>query len=154
LGGYQREPKIEYTAAAHLRGATVLTSLARLMAKLRVGIDIIEVDEVAESLGCFGDGYLHRVFSDAELDSADDVSPKDVAARFAAKEAAMKAMGDLDEPLDWRSIEVISTPEGRQLRLTGRAAESAYELGVRRWSISTSVTERYALAVVLAAGES
>jgi len=123
------------------------------MTELRVGIDIIEVDDVAESLGRFGDGYLHRVFSDAELVSADDVSAKDVAARFAAKEAAMKAMGDFDEPLDWRSIEVMSTPDGRQLRLTGRAAESAHELGVRRWSISTSVTERYALAIALAAVE-
>ena len=123
------------------------------MRELRVGIDIIEVDDVAESLGRFGDGYLHRVFSDAELVSADDVSAKDVAARFAAKEAAMKAMGDFDEPLDWRSIEVMSTPDGRQLRLTGRAAESAHELGVRRWSISTSVTERYALAIALAAVE-
>jgi len=123
------------------------------MTELRVGIDIIEVDEVAESLGCFGDGYLHRVFSDAELVSADDVSPREVAVRFAAKEAAMKAIGDFDEPLDWRSIEVISTPEGSQLHLTGRAAESARELGVRRWSISTSVTERYALAIALAAVE-
>lgn len=123
------------------------------MRELRVGIDIIEVDDVAESLGRFGDGYLHRVFSDAELVSADDVSAKDVAARFAAKEAAMKAMGDFDEPLDWRSIEVMSTPDGRQLRLTGRAAESAHELGVRRWSISTSVTERYALAIALVAVE-
>ena len=124
------------------------------MTRLRVGIDIIEVDEIAESLGRFGDGYLHRVFSDAELVSTNDVSPKDVAERFAAKEAAMKAIGDLDEPLDWTSIEVIGTPEGRQLRLTGRAAECAHELGVQRWSISTSVTERYALAVALAAVES
>jgi len=66
----------------------------------------------------------------------------------------MKAMGDVDEPLDWRSIEVMSTPRGRELRLTGRAAESAHELGVSRWSITTSVKERYALAVALAAVES
>jgi holo-[acyl-carrier protein] synthase len=123
------------------------------MMELRVGIDIIEVNEVAESLGQFGEGYLHRVFSDAELVSGDDVSPRDVAARFATKEAAMKVIGGV-EPLDWRSIEVIGTSDDRRLRLTGKAAESARELGVRRWSISTSVTERYALAVALAAVES
>jgi holo-[acyl-carrier protein] synthase len=123
------------------------------MTKVRVGIDIVEVVDVAESLGRFGDGYLQRVFSDAELDSAGDASTADVAARFAAKEAAMKVIGDA-ESLDWRSIEVMSSPEGSKLRLTGRAAETAHELGVRGWSISTSVTDRYALAVALAAVES
>jgi holo-[acyl-carrier protein] synthase len=123
------------------------------MTELRAGVDIVEVNEVAESLARFGDRYLHRVFSDAELVSAGDVPPKDVAARFATKEAAMKAIGDV-EPLDWRSIEVICTPEGGELHLTGRAAESARELGIRRWSISTSVTDHYAFAVALAAVES
>ncbi len=123
------------------------------MAGLRVGIDIIEVDEIAESLGRFGDQYLQRVFSEAELDSAGDVSTEDLAARFVAKEAAMKVIGGM-ESLDWRMIEVLSTPEGRHVRLTGRAAESAQELGVRGWSISTSVTGRHAMAVALAAVES
>ena len=123
------------------------------MAHLRVGVDLVEVDEVAESLAQFGDKYLDRVFSDAERDVARDVLADDVAARFAAKEAAIKVIGDA-EPFDWRSIEVICTTEGKELRLTGRAAESARELGIRRWSISTSVTDRYAYAVALAAVES
>jgi len=70
-------------------------------------------------------------------------------------EAAMKAMGDLDEPPGLeRSIEVVRTPVSRQLQLTGRATVSAHELGVSRWSITTSVKERYALAFALAAVES
>jgi len=94
------------------------------MIELRVGVDIVEIDEVAETLAHFGGRYMRRVFSDAELISAGDLSPADVAARFAAKEAAMKAIGD-GEPLEWRSIEVTPTPTGEQLHLTGRAAECA-----------------------------
>ena len=123
------------------------------MTEPRVGIDVVEVNEVAESLAHFGGRYLSRVFSEAELVSVSDVSPEDVAARFAAKEAAIKVIGDV-EPLDWRSVEVLSTPDGRQLHLTGRAAESARDLGLSQWSITTSVTERYAMAVAFAAVES
>ena len=80
------------------------------MTEVRVGVDIVEVSEVAESLAHFGDRYLNRVFSKAELASVGDVSAVNVASCFAAKEAAIKALGDV-ESLDWRSIEVIGCTE-------------------------------------------
>lgn len=123
------------------------------MNELRAGVDIVDVRDVAESLDQFGEQYLNRIFSDAELASATEATVRDIARCFAAKEAAMKVIG-CEDNLDWRSIEVHRTSEGSQLHLTGKSAESARKLGLHRWSISTSITDDYAFAVALAAVKS
>lgn len=93
---------------------------------LRVGIDLVQVSRVAESMAAFGDRFARRVFTDDELAyartaaSPDDVARR-LAARFAAKEAAKKALR-LDG-VGWRDIEVTRAPSGAvELALHGAAA--------------------------------
>src|SRR4029078_3620388 len=99
--------------------------------RLRVGIDLVQVSRVAESMSLFGERFLRRVFTDAEIayaTSAPHLSPMRLAARFAAKEAAKKALG-LDG-IGWREIEVQRAPTGAvELVLHGKAAAAAPERG-------------------------
>src|SRR5258706_12086466 len=76
-----------------------------LAAPLRVGTDIVAVAEVARSIELFGDRYLRRVYTDAELEyclSRGPNAPLHLAARFAAKEAALKALRLGDRAVSWR----------------------------------------------------
>jgi len=118
--------------------------------RLRVGIDLVQVSRIAESMSLFGDRFLRRVFTDAEIayaESAPDLSPMRLAARFAAKEAAKKALG-LDG-IGWRQIEVQRAPTGAvELVLHGEAAAAAPEGG--GLAVSLSHEGDYATAVVVA----
>jgi len=114
---------------------------------ISTGVDIIEIHRVAELLARHGDRFRQRVYTDREwADSGGRV--ESLAARFAAKEALIKALGSRDPAL--REIEVVR-PEFSQpsLRLWGRAAEVARELGVQQLSISLSHGKEHAVAVVV-----
>lgn len=117
---------------------------------LRVGIDLASVADVEESLRRHGERYLSRVYTEQERrDCGEDGSR--LAGCFAAKEAAMKALGRDDRPLAWRSIAVGQDSHGRPtLRLTGTAAELARVRGVRSLSVSLARRRGLAAAVVLA----
>ncbi len=97
--------------------------------RIAVGVDLVAVDEVRAALAHFGDRYLAHVFTDHEVACSSgeaDVRARHLAARFAAKEAAMKALGPSDRPPAWRSIEVRQDDSGRcTLRLSDEAAELA-----------------------------
>jgi holo-[acyl-carrier protein] synthase len=109
----------------------------------------VQVSRVAESMSLFGERFLRRVFTDAEIayaTSAPDLSPMRLAARFAAKEAAKKALG-LDG-IGWREIEVQRAPTGAvELVLHGKAAAAAPESG--ELAVSLSHEGDYATAVVV-----
>ena len=82
---------------------------------LRVGIDLVQVSRIAESLEKFGDRFLRRVYTDDEIAYATSVpsqASERLAARFAAKEATIKALGLVDHPMNWRDIEVRRAPSG------------------------------------------
>jgi holo-[acyl-carrier protein] synthase len=117
-----------------------------------VGIDLVRVSRVAESLAQFGERFLRRVFTDGEVayaKEAPSLMAERLAARFAAKEAAFKALG-LDVA-SWRQIEVTRAPSGRcALSLPGAARDAAAEAGVVELSVSLSHEGDYATAVVLA----
>ena len=117
-----------------------------------VGIDLVRVSRVAESLATFGERFLKRVFTDGEVAyarEAPSLMAERLAARFAAKEAAFKALG-LDVA-SWRQIEVTRAPSGRcALSLHGAARDAAAEAGVVELSVSLSHEGDYATAVVLA----
>ena len=117
--------------------------------RLRVGIDLVQVSRVAESMNHFGERFLRRVFTDAEIayaTSAPDLSPMRLAARFAAKEAAKKALGL--EGIGWRQIEVQRGPTGAvELVLHGNAAATAPERD--ELAVSLSHEGDYATAVVV-----
>ena len=96
-----------------------------------VGIDLVRVSRIAESLEQFGDRFLARIFTADEIAyaasaTAPRVTHERLAARFAAKEAALKAFGLVDEGVSWRELEVVREPAGAcALRLHGRARELA-----------------------------
>jgi holo-[acyl-carrier protein] synthase len=121
---------------------------------LRTGIDVVEIGRIDESLQRFGTRFMRRLFRDDEIAyalSADGQVSQRLAARFAAKEAAIKAFGLSETGVAWRDIEVRRQPDGAcSLALHGRAAERATELGVSEIALSLSHDGDYAAAVVTA----
>ncbi len=117
------------------------------------GIDIAEVPRIAESIARFGDRFLHRVFTEGEITYCDSKVNRTerYAARFAAKEAAMKALGTgWNHGVRWRDIEVKRLPGGRPtLVFHGKAAEFAAKLGARNIALSLTHTEDEAFAQVI-----
>src|SRR3954451_6759995 len=117
------------------------------------GVDICEVPRIAESIARFGDRFLQRVFTEREIRYCQSKknSVERFAARFAAKEAAMKALGTgASRGVTWKSIEVGHAPGGRPLlHLHGKTAQIAERLGVRQISLSLTHTESTAMAIVI-----
>jgi len=120
---------------------------------LGTGIDITEVPRVAESISRFGDRFLHRIYTDGEIRYCESKANRveRYAARFAAKEAAMKALGTgWSRGIRWRDIEVYRQPGRRPtIRFHGRAAEFAANMGVKNVSLSLSHTAEQAIASVI-----
>jgi holo-[acyl-carrier protein] synthase len=114
-----------------------------------VGVDIIEISRIAEAVDQWGERFLRRVYTEAELALCRRQTPS-LAARFAAKEAVVKALGQTDRGIGWRDIEVLAEPGGRpEVELHGRAAEVAAELGVTGLAISLSHSRDNAVAFVV-----
>ncbi|MGA2011233.1 MAG: holo-ACP synthase [Solirubrobacteraceae bacterium] len=121
---------------------------------MRVGIDLVSVEQVRRAIADHGDHYLSRVFTPRELAETQS-EPHRLAARFAAKEATIKALGATDEGLGWSSIGVAGDAAGRPgLELTGAAAELAQRRGIASLSVSLTHTGDHAAAVVLAGARS
>jgi holo-[acyl-carrier protein] synthase len=117
------------------------------------GIDIAEVPRIAASIQRFGDRFLHRVFTEGEIRYCDAKANRveRYAARFAAKEAAMKALGTgWNYGVTWRDVEVSRKPGGRPtISFHGKAAEVASKLGAKRVALSLSHTKQLAIAQVI-----
>lgn len=120
--------------------------------KLLLGIDLTEVDRVAKVLDRWGDRFAQRVFRPGELSARrrhPQARAEHVAGRFAAKEAAMKALGTGWRGLAFRDIEIGRDPRGKPtLTLHGRALSRARELGVASMEVSISHSRNAAIAVV------
>ena len=121
------------------------------------GVDITEVARIKAVVDRFGERFLHRVFTPAEVRycvSKINVAER-LAARFAAKEAGMKAIGTgLRHGITWHDVEVVRVPGQRpQLRYSGRAAEFAASLGCKRTHLSLSHTAEHAIAQVILEGD-
>lgn len=121
--------------------------------RLRVGIDLVQVSRVAESLERFGARFLRRVFTGAEIayaTAAPALTAERLAARFAAKEAAIKALRLATRGVDLRHIEVERASSGEcELVLHGAAREAARALGASELAVSLSHEGDYATAVVV-----
>jgi holo-[acyl-carrier protein] synthase len=117
------------------------------------GIDIAEVPRIAASIERFGGRFLRRVFTAGEIRYCESKANRAerYAARFAAKEAAMKALGTgWNRGVRWRDIEVTREPGGRPTILFhGQAAEFAAKLGAVHVSLSLSHTAEQAIAQVI-----
>jgi len=121
------------------------------------GVDITEVGRIKAAVERFGERFLKRVFTPAEvrycmgkLNAAERL-----AARFAAKEAGMKAIGTgLRHGVTWQDVEVLRLPGQRPiLKFSGKAAEFADRLGCKRTHLSLSHTKEQAIAYVILEGD-
>ena len=120
--------------------------------RLAVGIDTVHVDSIQASLDSFGASFERRLFTLAELSDARAVEggyPERLAARFAAKEAAIKAFGLAHVGVDWREIEVARAPCGEpSLRVHGKVARLLEAMGASGVEVSMSHDANQACAVV------
>lgn len=123
-----------------------------------MGVDMAEVARVREAMERHGERFLQRIFTPGEIAYCRRFkdSHERFAARFAAKEAAMKALGTgWRRGVSWKDFEVSNLPSGKPcLRLSGRALEICQSLGGSRISISLTHTDAYALAQVIIEGDS
>ena len=111
-----------------------------------MGRDIIEVDRIQQAMARWGQRFLERVFTTRELELCVG-RPASLAARFAAKEAVMKALGP--QGLRWQEIEVLANPQDKPvLHLHGRAQHRTQEQG-SHLDLSLSHSREYAIAFVM-----
>ena len=121
------------------------------------GVDIAETLRIEQSLDRHGERFAKRVFTPAEITYCEKFKNRAerYAARFAAKEAAFKALGTgWRGGIRWLDVEVVHLPSGKpELVLSGRAQEIAHELRVTRMSVSISHSDRYVVALVIFEGD-
>lgn len=118
-----------------------------------IGVDLVETARINEGLERHGDRFIRRLYTQGEIEYCDRFKNRAerYAARFAAKEAAFKALGTgWREGVRWLDVEVTNLPSGKpELLLHGRAGELARELGVSRMAISISHADHYAVVQVV-----
>src|SRR3954469_3121028 len=116
------------------------------------GVDLIEISRIEQAVAKLGARFVNRVFTEAEREYARGRGAQ-LAARFAAKEAAAKILGTglWRQGVSWHDIEVTNEPGGKpHLRLSGGAARHAAALGLLHWSVSLSHSKGDAIAFVIA----
>ena len=121
------------------------------------GVDIAETSRIEQSLQRYGERFTQKIFTPAEIVYCEKFKNRAerYAARFAAKEAAFKALGTgWRQGVRWLDVEVVHQPSGKpELVLTGRAQDLARNLRVTRMSISISHSDRYVVAQVIFEGD-
>jgi holo-[acyl-carrier protein] synthase len=114
-----------------------------------VGIDIIEINRIAQTVKRWGDRFLVRTYTEGELAYCRGRAPQ-LAARFAAKEAVMKALGTGIRGVGWRDVEVVRARSGApSIKLHGRGAKVAERLAMSQVALSLSHSREYAVASVV-----
>jgi len=118
-----------------------------------LGIDVAEVDRVRDAIERHGHRFVERIFCPSEIAYVENKANRfeRYAARFAAKEAGMKAIGTgWRRGVRWHDFEVTNLPSGRPtLRLHGVAEKIAQSLGVRNIALSITHTAREGSAIVI-----
>ena len=116
---------------------------------LTTGVDIIEIPRIRRVYEEYGQRFLNRIYTAGEIEYCRGRAPN-LAARFAAKEATMKALGTGVRGVGWRDIEVVRQPSGAPgIKLHGRAERRAQRLGVQEIAVSLSHSREYAVSVVV-----
>ncbi len=117
------------------------------------GVDLAEVPRIRAAIERYGDRFVHRVFTPGEREYVERKANRfqRYAARFAAKEAGMKAIGTgWRQGVTWQDFEVANLPSGKPtLKLHGAAARHARELGARRVALSLTHTAELGMAHVI-----
>ena len=120
-----------------------------------IGHDLVEISRVARAINK-NERFARRICTEAEWQYCQEKGRPEasLAARFAAKEAASKALGTGIGKISWHEVEVICNGAGNPaLHLTGQALALAKEMGVTAAHVSMSHTQAYASAVVILEGE-
>jgi len=121
-----------------------------------IGVDIIEIERVKKLIEKFSGKFIKKVFSAREMDYCRRFSDpgRCFAARFAAKEAVLKALGTgLAQGVRWREVEIVNLPGGApEVVLTGKAAALANTKGVQKVLVSLAHGKNEAIAFVLLEG--
>lgn len=116
------------------------------------GIDVVEIERIKNSIERYGERFLNRIFTEREVSYCQRKrnSAESFAARFAAKEAAAKALGTgIQQGVTWKEMEVRRSPGQRPtLHFSGRAQQMAQRLGVRQISLSVTHSTAVAMATV------
>jgi holo-[acyl-carrier protein] synthase len=120
---------------------------------LVTGVDIVELDRIESVLKRFGKRFLDRIYTTSEQEYCRGRVPN-LAGRFAAKEAVMKALGTGIRGVGWKEIEVVrQRGKPPSIRLHGRAAKRAEMLGIKELALSISHSRDYAVASVVGMAE-
>jgi len=120
---------------------------------LRNGVDLIEIARIRAALDRYGERFLKRIFTSGEIEECADMADA-LAVCFAAKEAAVKALGTGIGLVGWREVETLHKKSGEPyLVLHGAAERKAKELGLTTWSLSLSHNQTQAIAVVVTVGD-
>jgi len=118
-----------------------------------IGIDVIENARIRESLERFGDRFLSRIYTDGEKEYCKKHASPEIhfAARFAAKEAAFKALGTgWSGGIKWRDVEITRLSSGKpELHLHDEALNLAKKMGVTRFHVSLTHDRSISCAVVI-----
>jgi holo-[acyl-carrier protein] synthase len=120
-----------------------------------VGIDATDISRIADAIDKYGDRFLRRIFTDGEMAYCNRrrVPAIHFAARFAAKEAAMKALGTgHTQNVLWRGVEVIRRGGPPQLQFHGGAERRFAALGAQASLLTITHSQHLALAQVLLLG--
>lgn len=114
------------------------------------GIDIVEISRIKQAAKKWSDKFLRRIFTDRELEYAHgkSIPYQHLAARFAAKEAVLKAIGDSAiHRIEWTNVEILNDEHGKPLiNLSGHAKKIKQEKNISDIIISMSHTRTYAVA--------
>ena len=120
---------------------------------LIVGVDIIEIPRIRRVFEQYGDRFLHRIYTTREIAYCRGRAPQ-LASRFAAKEATMKALGTGVRGIHWRDIEVVrGRGQAPRIELHGTAQARAERLGLTDIALSLSHSREFAVASVVGDSE-
>lgn len=120
------------------------------MTSIATGVDLVEVDRFHNLNPRIKERFFRRVFTPQELNDSDQ-SLQHLAGKFAAKEAASKALGCGIGKVSWQELEILNDVNGKpELILHTHAAQIAKQSGWNTWSLSISHTRTFALASVTA----
>lgn len=120
-----------------------------------LGIDLVNIKRIEKIIDKWGSKFLLKVFTPAEIEycQSKTLSDQHFAARFAAKEAAVKMLGCV-EGIAWQDIEVVKNNNGRpELVFTGQAKVSAEKFGIKNIHITISHEKKMAVAQVIGEGD-
>lgn len=117
-----------------------------------IGLDIVEVSRIKKAAKKWEGRFLHKVFTEGEISYCleEKISYQSLAARFAAKEATVKALGIGFQGVSWQDIEVTNDDLGKPyLKVFGEVKRIAQEQGITNFFVTLSHSEEYAVAQVI-----